>query len=358
MRDNRLHANSALALNHDAGNGLELAKFGGGNQANPGGYPGMLPTLGLNKYKNVDLQPVKSNPYRVEATTEKLLVVKEREREFRGFNRMEKDAKRVFEKEMSSRPNRQGVIREIRHIKPAHSVSHTGLPGRGTQGNLGSLDDPNAQKARINIFSHQDPSLLRHENLAKLSYEDAPLVPVNRGISDSRSASQMSVYLEPIVGKPKAIDYLNRSSEGRESVKDYINFSRQILMSQISINAKTEENLRLKEYIQMEQEKLDEARRFLEEDREKFEKLMNDSDKMVKQVDGEVKRKLKEKAELAKEIDKYAQEIQQKDGAMKKFDDDLVQFKRDKHFLDILAIQAGLKKYQQRDNEQERRAEI
>ena len=74
----------------------------------------------------------------------------------------------------------------------------------------------------------------------------------------------------------------------------------------------------------MEQEKLDEARRFLEEDKEKFEKLMNDSDKMVKQVDGEVKRKLKEKAELSREIDRYSQEIAQKDGATKKFDDDLV----------------------------------
>ena len=88
----------------------------------------------------------------------------------------------------------------------------------------------------------------------------------------------------------------------------------------------------------MEQEKLDEARRFLEEDREKFEKLMNDSDKMVKKIDGDVKGKVKEKTELAKEIDKYTLRIQQKDGAIKKFDDDLVQFKRNKHFLDILAI--------------------
>lgn len=59
----------------------------------------------------------------------------------------------------------------------------------------------------------------------------------------------------------------------------------------------------------MEQEKLDEARRFLEEDREKFEKLMNDSDKMVKKIDGDVKGKVKEKNELAKEIDKYTVRI-------------------------------------------------
>jgi hypothetical protein len=53
----------------------------------------------------------------------------------------------------------------------------------------------------------------------------------------------------------------------------------------------------------MEQEKLNEARRFLEEDREKFEKLMNDSDKMVKKIDGDVKSKIKEKNELARDIE-------------------------------------------------------
>ena len=42
-------------------------------------------------------------------------------------------------------------------------------------------------------------------------------------------------------------------------------------MSQISINQKKEENERLKEYITMEQEKLDEARKFLQEDNVKFE---------------------------------------------------------------------------------------
>ena len=48
-------------------------------------------------------------------------------------------------------------------------------------------------------------------------------------------------------------------------------------MSQISINNKKEENERLKEYITMEQEKLEEARKFLSEDKEKFNNMMADS---------------------------------------------------------------------------------
>lgn len=77
--------------------------------------------------------------------------------------------------------------------------------------------------------------------------------------------------------RPKAIEYLTtKNKEGKESVREFVGFSRQILMSQISINTKNEENERLKEYITMEQEKLDEARKLLEEDKEKFEKLMTD----------------------------------------------------------------------------------
>ena len=42
-----------------------LSAGGGG-----GGYPGMLPTLGLTKYKNVDLQTDQRNPFRVHDHTE------------------------------------------------------------------------------------------------------------------------------------------------------------------------------------------------------------------------------------------------------------------------------------------------
>jgi hypothetical protein len=88
------------------GNGSDIMKL-----------PGMLPTLGLTKYKNVDLQTDKRNPFKVHDQTEKLLVVREREREFNEFNKLEKEGLRIFEKENQSRPNRKGVISEIRNIQ-------------------------------------------------------------------------------------------------------------------------------------------------------------------------------------------------------------------------------------------------
>jgi hypothetical protein len=61
-------------------------------------YPGQLPTLGLSRYKHTDIKNDNRNPFKVQRETEKLLVVREREREFKGFNKMEKDGLRVFEK--------------------------------------------------------------------------------------------------------------------------------------------------------------------------------------------------------------------------------------------------------------------
>ena len=57
------------------------------------------------------------------------------------------------------------------------------------------------------------------------------------------------------------IDYLNKTRQQKETVRDFIQNSRAILMAQISINDKTEETELLKEYIIMEKEKLDEGRK-------------------------------------------------------------------------------------------------
>jgi hypothetical protein len=56
----------------------------------------MLPTLGMNKYRDQDLAINQRNPFKVQNNTEKLLVVKEREREFKEFNKLEKEGQRVF----------------------------------------------------------------------------------------------------------------------------------------------------------------------------------------------------------------------------------------------------------------------
>ena len=78
------------------------------------------------------------------------------------------------------------------------------------------------------------------------------------------------------VPKPKAIEYLNKGSQQKETVRDFIANSRKILMTQIAINDKSNETELLNEYIVMEKEKLDEGRKTFDEDKEKYEKFKMD----------------------------------------------------------------------------------
>jgi hypothetical protein len=60
--------------------------------------------------------------------------------------------------------------------------------------------------------------------------------------------------------------------------------ARNILISQIAINDKTEETERLKEYIIMEKEKLEEAKKTFDEDKDKFQKYMDDLNRKAEET--------------------------------------------------------------------------
>ena len=156
-------------------------------------------------------------------------------------------------------------------------------------------------------------------------------------LSYSSSVGTLDLYDKDRKNR-KAIDYLQKGNEGKESVKDFIDLSRAILRSQISINLKTEENDRLQEYIAMETEKLEVSYKFLREDKEKFEKLMNDGEKAAKNVAEQVKQKTSEKNKLIQDIEKVQADINAVEAQVKKIEDDLTVSKQHKKFLDILAI--------------------
>ena len=76
--------------------------------------------------------------------------------------------------------------------------------------------------------------------------------------------------------KPKSGEYLTKGRMQNETVRDFIDNSRKILIAQIQINQKTDETELLNEYIIMEREKLDEGRKTFQEDKEKYEKFKTD----------------------------------------------------------------------------------
>ena len=78
-------------------------------------------------------------------------------------------------------------------------------------------------------------------------------------------------------------------------MKDFVLNSRKILTSQISINDKNEETERLKEYIIMEKEKLEQAKKTFAEDSDKFAKYKKDLRDTTKDVQVEYERAVQDK---------------------------------------------------------------
>lgn len=188
--------------------------------------------------------------------------------------------------------------------------------------------------------------MLKHEALARLGYEEKDLMLADTRSVSSKSSQSLVPYQDP--NRPKAIDYLSKGREQKESVRDFITNARNILMSQIAINDKTEETERLKEYIIMEKEKLEEAKKTFEEDKDKFTKYMDDLTKKAGETAEEVKRLTAVKNEKIQNITRLAQEIQKKKSKIKKIDEELAVYKQHKQFLDTLAISAGKKQVREK----------
>jgi len=74
---------------------------------------GKLPSLGLSKYTSNDFEDDTRNPFKVQVTTEKMLVMRELEREFVELNKHHKDTLMVYEKGIESRIDRAGARRRI-----------------------------------------------------------------------------------------------------------------------------------------------------------------------------------------------------------------------------------------------------
>lgn len=77
----------------------------------------------------------------------------------------------------------------------------------------------------------------------------------------------------------------------------------------------------------MEQEKLNEAKKFLEEDREKFQKLMDDQKHEADEIVKKVKDAVMAKNDLILQYEEKSNLINSKSGQIKKCEDDLITYK-------------------------------
>ena len=122
---------------------------------------GRLPTLGLNQIKLEEFQDQDNNLFRIQPNTEKMLVARELEREFKDLNKFDKSHMRVWDKGTSNRIDRAGTIRVVNGI-PALKPHDKAKGSRALQASSVSRDNEQADegarpfKQKTNIFDVQD----------------------------------------------------------------------------------------------------------------------------------------------------------------------------------------------------------
>ena len=106
---------------------------------------GRLPTLGLGKINLDQVQQDDNNKFNVMKDTEKLLVARELDRELKDLKKYEKDNLRIWEKQISTRIDRAGTIRQINSI-PASLNKDIDKRKAGMQAIQSDADLQNANK--------------------------------------------------------------------------------------------------------------------------------------------------------------------------------------------------------------------
>jgi len=114
---------------------------------------------------------------------------------------------------IQTRVDRTGALRridEIRERKPDRSKNKSKAIAAA------EADEDNGQKLKLNIFDAQDSTVLKHETLARIGLDQEQQPGNEESMSDiSRTSSNHSVRLKPI-------DYLNKTRQQKESVRDFI----------------------------------------------------------------------------------------------------------------------------------------
>lgn len=141
-------------------------------------------------------------------------------------------------------------------------------------------------------------------------------------------------------------DYTDRNSSGlryikkhspREQIRDVIDGTRKMLYTQLSIENKTEETQKLREYILMENEKLVEAKKSFFEDQDRFNKYMSEMNALADRAAQLAQINLEERRALTRETEDLKAQVKAKKRRLEAVDEELIKFKRDKEFLNEVA---------------------
>jgi len=292
------------------------------SRMNDSDLPFRLPMVGLPMLKARELANSTAknlNPFTIPHNSELMLINNERQR---IQNQMTKEKMKnlfsIHEKGTSNFNNREGIIREIRSIVPADE--RPGYHNFEIKKSTKRYDDSgNFAGGKINIFEG-DPKDI-DEKLKALEHE-SQLAPHSRSVAPAHD--NQSLELAHRSSKSNAnLTYLREALKNRESRKDFVLQSRELLFKEISIRNKKDETEKLKEFIDTENEKLVEAKSSFKEDSDKFQKYVKELQQKAEQTKKETESLAEEKQKKVKHINNLREQLADINRDISKVDDEL-----------------------------------
>jgi chromosome segregation ATPase len=243
-----------------------------------------------------------------------------------------KNVFKIHEKGTFNFRNREGVIREINSILPVeeHPGYRKGLSVRKATKRYEGLVPVDGEK--LNIFEGDANDV--DEKLRNIERD-------NQIMMQSRSLSQQPEIRTIDVSKSNKlqanINYLKSQLEIKESRKEFVGQSRELLFKEISIQNKKEETEKLKEFIDTENEKLMEAKNSFKEDSDKFQKYVEELTLKAEQAKQETEALLEVKQTKIKMINSLRDKKADIEREISKVKNDLVAALDHKSFIMELA---------------------
>eukprot|EP00347_Sterkiella_histriomuscorum_P004401 403360600 len=237
---------------------------------------------------------------------------------------------------------REGSIRLVNQIGAPFDSNYSPLKNENSMSEIKNMKHVKKRFGTVNNSIDIKRGALNHSSLD-------PLTKTYITSLDPLSDKTLDNSQVVIRDLPPTLRYLTKNAfasthaSPRENSKEVITNIRQIFYAQMSIESKKEETLKLREYIIMEQEKLEDAKRVFEEDQDKFQKYMNEMESQAEKARDGTEKSSKEKIELGEYFEKLQQDIHKYEREIIQVDDDLKQAVLYKDFIDLVKAQRKFK---------------
>lgn len=172
--------------------------------------------------------------------------------------------------------------------------------------------------------------------------------------ADSDEEGKQSEDEKAVVVKDDPLAVTKDRHVEKESLADYISKKREMFLVQYSLGVKRDEMRKLEEIAQAEEEKLDLAERYLEEDAAMFDEFLKENDKNSVEAMKTAEDETREKIKKVQEIKKITAQMMSIKSEISKYEEMLKEYQLYKRFLESLTPNDWL---DERRKEHEKRRE-